>query len=276
MYECKECGYKTENKQDSTCPVCNKPMEEIGEKKSKPKFKLSVKSILITFLAILIGRFAGSYFADMMMKDNKTEDVKSDMDSFVEQVEKYVPGKMTAGGYESDYWGIKFTPDEDWVAMDSYELAEVDRDMSATVTEAAVSTVKQEGLDAELVKKYEDTMFCKVEAGYYVVKDDMIVGELLIASYSGYTGDYSVDRLVEETLTEMENGMEDATRGKAYFDNKTYKYVDAVLVEEDGMTIRSRAYIKGEGVMINMIKLMYLEGYEEIVESFEDLVTQKY
>ncbi|MBE7034134.1 MAG: hypothetical protein E7406_07925 [Ruminococcaceae bacterium] len=274
MYECKECGYKTENIANGTdCPICNKPMEETGKKK-KAKNVFSVKSILITALAIVVGKFAGGYLADMMMKDKTTDEIKSDMDSFIEQTEKYVPGKTTANGYESDYWGITFTPDENWIEMESYDLAEVDREMSASVKASAVSAVEQAGMDKEFVKKYKETMFCEVEAGYYGVADDIVVGELLIASYSGYTGGQH-RMVVDESLTQLENELKDAKRGKAYFDNKAYDYVDGVLTEDDDMTIRVRAYMKTQGVMINVIRLDYIEGYEEIVESFENLVVQK-
>ena len=281
MYRCVECGYTSENAtENQSCPVCGKKMElmensasaeQIPAETPKKKSKIGLWGIISTIVIVVIARVVGGMFGEMATEKMMENSTKNKMDEFIEKVEKYNPGTLTDTGYESEYWDVRWTPGEQWIKLEESELATLRENAKQTALSSAEQSIKGEDFSDELKEKYKSTIYGDIEAGYDCVSDNIYAGRAHMIVYSAYGIENEKDTETE-LVREFNGRLVNAKSGSIALGGKNYEYVDGVY-SEGGQSINMKVYIRVEGVMVSMFQVIYANGYEEVVEDFENSIS---
>lgn len=281
---CSVCG--TALNDEGKCPACSGQnntdiLQEInisdGEMPKQEKSKFS--QIIITVLIIALASTFGKFLANKLMGNKSEDDYLKEMDRHIEEVNKYVPGTISDETYSSQYWGLKFKCDNDWVMLEDEQLKAFSEQTRNSAYESSMATLNsEENISQELKDKWKDAFYAEAEmaACYYSQSD--IVGEVTIAVMSGYgMNDISQQQYAEE----MKKGLAEAHNMNVTLEEDSvagekYNVLCIDIDGDDSGSVVNKMYIRKKGVFMLMMTVKSAKANEsEVFESFNKLM-QKY
>lgn len=282
MYECKECGYKTKSiKHKKVCPECSGALEEIVDSGMGNQKRNSVilTAVVCVIIVIAIGVIAVMENAQKKEKNNQESDINPDvklevleqikMDEFIEKVGYYTPGIMTETGYESEFWGIRWTPGENWIVTDSEKLKKFEEEEKTRVVAEVEKELKAQNWSESTIELYKSSIYSNAEAGYECSGNGAWSGNAIVITFAAYTGEDNIEKSADYIMTKFSEVLSDITDGTATLGGQTYKYIEGKYDEN----INTRIYVRNNDVMNQVFQVNYADGCEYLIEEFENSVS---
>lgn len=276
MRICKNCGAElTDNVM--ACPSCGSIAENSVEyqnnESQKPKKRGRFIGILIAVAIMIISRVIGGFIGERTAETISVNVQKNDIEKYIENMEKYVPGHCAGNEYVSEEFGFRFVIDENWEFYTDEDLKTSSEGLKTSTTASALAALEKEDVPRELKEKYAESIYAATEMGALYIADDMYVGEVVVGVMCAYGS---------ETLSEAEyikgvkNGLDaNAQVTDEYIAGSTYKVLSAKVTDVDGNDTTVKMYVKIKNNMICMITCRAIEGYEEqTFKAFEEGISE--
>ena len=237
------------------------------KKKCKSGKSGLVKGIIISIIIMIVCESFNGLFSYLGIT---AEDIAANR--YVSQIENYKPGEIQSDTYTSDFWDFSFKASDNWKMLPKSSLDKRSDKLIKSLKESAAEELESAGVsDEKLSEKCMDATYCRVEMAAQYMDGDELAGECYFEVYSKISlNDPTFDIYVEtltDTYSESADDVEitDKTLGKNKYKKITY------TSKIDGKTVKECVYLRNEGHMLNMINVVYYEGHDEVVKSFEEI-----
>ncbi|MDO5478352.1 MAG: zinc ribbon domain-containing protein [Clostridia bacterium] len=243
-------------------------------KKPKNKKAISLISILGTVIAVAVGNFVGEYLGKSMVENHREEEAIEEITAYKEESMDYVPGTVSGNTYTSEYFGFKIEYNDKWEMYSESDLAAATAAMESSVLSSTEAELRAQGMSEEVIEKYKETVYSKVETGASCIGDYIYIGDVtaMVFSSIGIEEYNSKDFLDEMIMGEALLGT-DYTTGTEYIAGTFFDYIELTVPQENFTTV-NRMYITKKGSAFCMITVIALsESKDEVFEEFRNIVS---
>lgn len=228
-----------------------------------------ITTIIVVVLCSLIGRFAGHLVGKSMGENMSKSRQMREIDKFMENTAEYESGKCTDKAYTSDFWGMKFEANNNWVMYDQEALDAASQQTKDATISGGMSGIEGEELDEEVVEKWKSSVYAAVEMGASYQQEGVILGECSLSVMSVYG---IQETSFEEYCDNIKKGLQSQTTSTIKQDTQKMagrKFTSMqTTINIDGVDLVTTLFIAEKDDMVCMINCKYVDGYEYVLDSF--------
>jgi len=227
-----------------------------------------ISSVIIAVVFSLVGKYAGGCAVEKCSGPDPMEEIDAYLESW-----DYEPGTVNGNSYTSNYFGFAVDIDEEWEIYSDAERQEQAAGIKEGMINGAKSTVEAQSISKELMDKYLETIYAECEMGVYAIEDDLYAGNMVLYSMGLYADDGNEEMFVKGIMSSLGDSGE-TSESKKVMGGIEWSVVEGSMTIEGNNNIKLRAYCTRKDSVFCAVIMNVLEGYEHIMDDFEQSFTE--